>query len=85
MAQTECIVRVLGQNEFVSSIDSVKYFYDIEHRQKKTRPQGFRHKPGSATTCGLRLHFFYKRVILQTVKRKQRHLSDEYSFYFCPF
>ena len=72
MAQTEYNVRVLGQNKFDLSIDSVKY--DIEHRQKKTWPHGFdqvRHKHGSATTCGT----FYKLF-------SENKGTDEMSIFF---
>ena len=54
MAQTECIVRVLGKNKFDSSIDSVKYAMILSTDKRKTDPMisdQVRHKPGSATTC----------------------------------
>ena len=59
MAQTECNVRVLGQNKFDSSIDSVKYAMILSIDKRKPDPMvsdQVRHKHGSATTCGK----FYK-------------------------
>ena len=60
VAQTECFVRVLEQNKFDSSIDSVKYamILSIDKRKPDLKVSDqVRHKPGSATTCGWRLQF----------------------------
>ena len=57
MAQTECNVRVLGQNKFDSSIDSVKYAMILSIDKRKPDPMvsdQVRHKHGSATTCGVK-------------------------------
>ena len=79
VAQTECIVRVLGQNKFDSNIDSVKYAMILSIDKRKPDPMisdQVRHKPGSATTCGR----FYK---LCSENKGTYQMST--FLYFCPF
>ena len=87
MAQTECIVRGLGHKFVFFKHRFGEICYDIE--QRHVNSDKVRHKPGSATTCGLRLQISDQEGDFTNYAAKTKALisfafNDEYSFYLCP-